>query len=61
MKRKVTKARNCKDIHDRMAGRAVWRVTGPCGVTQRRVTVEFTGTRAEADRLQLRVDDNGTT
>lgn len=57
MKRKVTKLRNCKNIFDRMAGCAVWRVTGPCAVTKKRVTVEFTGTRLEAENIDLRVTD----
>ena len=54
MKRKVTKVKNCKTIDARSSTQAIWRITGPCVVTKARVTIEFTGTREEAERVQLR-------
>lgn len=52
MKRKITKVSNVKDLQARLAGVAVWRVTGPNKFGER-ITVNFTGTRAEAEALNF--------
>lgn len=54
MKRKITKINNVKDMQSRLAGVAVWRVTGPDQNGQR-VTVEFTGTRQQAESVELQL------
>lgn len=54
MKKKVTRLRTVKSLADRIAGIAVWRITGPDVTTNERVSIEFTGTRAEAEQVQLR-------
>lgn len=53
MKRKVVKVRNVKDLNKKLAGEAVFRITGPSVKTGERVTVEFTGTRKQAEQLEL--------
>jgi len=52
MKRKITKVQNAKDMQARLAGIALWRVTGP-DKFGKRVTIEFMGTREAAERLEL--------
>lgn len=54
MKRKVVKVRNVKDLNKKLAGEAVFRITGPSVKTGERVTVEFTGTREEAEKVELK-------
>lgn len=58
MKRKVTRIGNTKDILERLKGIAVFRVTGPCELNGNKVTIEFTGTRLQAERVPLRSVDN---
>lgn len=53
MKSKITKIKNVKTIRERMAGIAVWRITGPSTRTGGRVTVQFIGTRAQAEQVEL--------
>ena len=48
MKTKVRKVRNHRDLEKRLAGIALWRVTGPCVVTGKRVSRIFDGTREAA-------------
>lgn len=54
MKVKITKVKNVKSIQERMAGVAVWRITGPSVDNNERVTVKFTGTRKQAEQVELR-------
>lgn len=54
MKRKVTRIGNTKDMTERLKGIAVFRVCGPCCATGEKVTIEFTGTRLQAERVELR-------
>lgn len=54
MKKKVTRLKTVKCLADRIAGIAVWRITGPDVTTHERVTIEFTGTRAQAEQIELR-------
>ena len=49
MKTKITKIKNVKSIADRLKGIAVWRVTGPSRYNGGRATVQFVGTRNEAE------------
>lgn len=58
MKRKVTRIGNTKDMTERLKGIAVFRITGPCAVTGNKVTITFTGTRLEAERVELRGDNH---
>ncbi len=53
MKRKVTRIGNTGDLTERLKGIAVYRITGPCPVTGKRVTFEFTGTRLQAERAEI--------
>lgn len=57
MKRKVTRIGRCKEIKDRVSGKALFRVTGPCINTGKRVNVEIEGTRQEADAVVLECKD----
>ena len=54
MKTKIVKVRPAKLIVDRLAGIAVFRITGPSASTGERVTIVFTGTREEAEKQVLR-------
>lgn len=53
MKKKVIKIKSAKNMRERLAGLGTFRVTGPCKNTGNRVTVEFVGTREQADALEL--------
>lgn len=53
MKTKIKKVSSAKGITQRMEGIGTFRVTGPCEITGERVTIEFTGTREEAEKVRL--------
>ena len=55
MKKKIKKLKPAKCISDRINGIATWRITGPSKDTGERVTVEFFGTREQAEQVELRV------
>lgn len=54
MKRKIVRVRHAKRIEDRVAGIAVFRITGPSALTGKRASVEFEGTREEAEKVELK-------
>ena len=53
MKTKITKIKNVKTIRERMAGIAYWRITGPSVRTGKRVSLQFVGTREQAEKVEL--------
>lgn len=57
MKRKITKLKS-KNFEQKLKGVNTFRITGPCVISGRRVTVEFVGTREEAEALTLKGDHN---
>ena len=54
MKVKITKIKRCKELADRLAGKAVWRITFPCPISGKRDTVVTTCTREAAEELAKR-------
>lgn len=54
MKTKIVKIKSAKDITERLAGLGTFRITGPSVSTGKRVTIEFEGTREEAERVELK-------
>ena len=53
MKRKVTRIKRASTLEQKLNGVHVFRVSGPCALTGAKVTVEFTGTRAQAETVKL--------
>jgi len=56
MKTKIKKAKKTKDLKHRIVGIAKWHITGPCIITGERVVLEFYGTRAQAEQVEIRHD-----
>lgn len=54
MKTKIKKIKSSKDFNERLRGVATWRITGPSVRTGERVNLEFVGTRAEAEKVELK-------
>jgi hypothetical protein len=54
MKTKIKKLKSSKDFNERLCGIATWRITGPSVLTGKRVNVEFVGTRAQAEKVELK-------
>ena len=54
MKTKIVKVKPAKNVTDRLAGKGIFRITGPSVETGKRVTIEFEGTRAEAEKVTLK-------
>lgn len=54
MKTKIVKVKSAKKMEDRLAGKGTFRITGPSKRTGKRVTVEFEGTREEAEMVELK-------
>lgn len=54
MKKKITKIKSAKNFQDRLNGVGVFRITGPSLKTGKRVTVEFEGTRKQAEEVILK-------
>lgn len=52
MKRKIVKVKSAKLLTDRLRGVGTFRVTGP-SESGERVTVLFTGTRQQAEKVKL--------
>lgn len=58
MKRKVSRVKGASALGQKLVGVHVFRVSGPCALTGKRVVREFTGTRAQAERVRLLISDN---
>lgn len=54
MKTKIIKVKSAKNITERLAGKGTFRITGPSKRTGERVTIEFEGTREEAEKVELK-------
>lgn len=53
MKTKIKKIKSSNDLTERLNGIGTFRITGPCPKTGKRVTVEFVGTRQQAEKVVL--------
>ncbi len=53
MKKKVKKIESAKNISDRISGIGTFRITGPHPETGERLTVEYYGTREQAENIDL--------
>lgn len=54
MKTKVKKIKSSNDLNERLRGVGTFRITGPSELTGKRVTVNFEGTRVEAEKVRLK-------
>ena len=54
MKKKVTKIKSDPDITKRVQGYGTFRITGPSAATSKRATVEFYGTRKQAEKYIIK-------
>lgn len=61
MKRKVTKIKSHSKMLKRLAGYGTFRVTGPCAHANQRVSIEFMGTREQAETVLLEQQINNRT
>ena len=59
MKRKITRIKAASTLNQKLLGLYVFRITGPCVVTGRKVTLEFTGTREQAENAPLQLEEQG--
>lgn len=54
MKKKIVRLRGAKCIKERLSGVCLFRITGPSATTGKRVTIEFEGTREDAEKVELK-------
>jgi len=54
VKTKIIKVKSAKNITERLAGKGTFRITGPSKRTGERVSIEFEGTREEAEKVELK-------
>lgn len=53
MKRKIKKIESAKNIGDRISGIGLFRITGPHPEKNERLSIEFYGTRQQAEELDI--------